>query len=134
MVRLRGHMRAHYIARWSKNTHSNLRKIAGRIAVAVREDTTRLAGEPMPRTLPDGSTFATGLRRVRRIHVDHSDTGSRSLVFDKGLQLSPRPPMQPSTHPFAHLDTLSDVRQVLQDYVAACALNSLGDDPCTNLV
>jgi hypothetical protein len=133
MVRLRGHMRAHYIAHWSKNTHPNLRKIAGRIAVAVREDTTRLAGEPMPQALPPLPADRAGLRGVRRIHID-GDAGSRSLVFDKGLQLSPRPPMQPGPHALAHLDTLSDVRQVLQDNVAATGVHGLGNDPCANLV
>jgi len=134
MVRLRGHMRAHYIARWSKDTYSNLRKIAGRIAVAVREDTTRLAGEPMPRTLPDGSTFATGLRGVRRIHIDHGDAGSPSLVFDKGLQLSPRPPMQTGPHSLSHPNTGANVRQVLQHDGAATRVHGLGNDPCANLV
>ena len=134
MVRLRGHMRAHYIARWSKNTHPNLRKIAGRIAVAVREDTTRLAGEPMFQALSPVAASRAGLRGVRRIHIDHGDAGSRRLVLDKGLQLSPRPPMQTGPHSFSHPNTGANVRQVLQHDGAATRVHGLGNDPCANLV
>jgi hypothetical protein len=134
MVRSRGHMRTHYIARWSENSRSNLRKIAGRIAVAVREDTTRFAGKPMPRTLAQLATDRTGLRCVRGVDVLHGNSERSSLVFDKGLQLSPRPTMESRSHPFAHLDTLADIGQVFQNNRTTFGLRRLSNDFGANLV
>lgn len=128
MVRLRGHMRTHYNARWSKSTYSNLRKIAGRIAVAVREDTTRFAGESMPRTFPKLTANRTRLRSVRRIDIVCGNPVRRSLVFNKRLQFSPGPAVQSRSHPLAHLDTVADVGQILQDNRAGARQDGLGYD------
>jgi hypothetical protein len=74
-------MRAHYLARWSKSTRSNLRQISSRIAVAVREDTTFLAREPMFRTRADSAAHAAGLRGVRRIDVEYRRHGEHRDVL-----------------------------------------------------
>ena len=129
MVRLlSGHMRTHYIARWSKSTHSNLREIAGRIAVAVREDTTRLAEKTMARTLPQFTARGAGLGRERRIEVDDCYPKRFGLVFDKLLQLGPGPPMQTRPHPLSHPNASSDVLEILQGNCAAAAGMGFGDD------
>ena len=129
MVRLlSGHMRTHYIARWSKSTHSNLREIAGRIAVAVREDTTRIAEKTMARTLPQFTARGAGLGRERRIEVDDCYPKRFGLVFDKLLQLGPGPPMQTRPHPLSHPNASSDVLEILQGNCAAAAGMGFGDD------
>lgn len=134
MVRSRGHMRTHYIARWSKNTHSNLRKIASRVAVAVREDTTYLTGEPMPQTLSTIPASRTGLRGIRRIHVADGNAGGLRFVFDKGLQLPPAPAMQARSQAFAHSNPIADVREVLQRNRSAAGVYGLGNDSSADLV
>jgi hypothetical protein len=131
---LGSHMRTHYVARWIESPRSNLRKIASRIAVAVREDTTHRAAEPVPRPLADLTASRTGLRRVRRVDVAHGDPECRSLILDKGLQLAPGPAVQSRSHPFAHPDARADVGQVLQDDRAAAGADGLGNDACADLV
>ena len=73
------------------------------------------------------STFATGLARVARVDLDHSDTMCLCLVLDKRVQLGKAPTMQASLVvnvlvllASAHLGGLSKVLEIFQDDSCPC--------------
>lgn len=129
-----GHMRAHYIARWSGSSHPKLRNVSSRIAVAVREASTYLAREPVFGSLTKIITPAARPRGVRRVDVRHGYSRSLRLVGNKPLQLPPRPPVQACAQALTHSNTRADVRQVLQYNRAATVFQGLPHDFCANLV
>lgn len=55
----------------------------------------------------------TGLRRVRRVDVDHPQARRFSLVLHKLLELKPCPTVQPGTDTLSGFDTLADIGQLL---------------------
>lgn len=79
----------------------------------MRPETTLIAHETMFETLPQRPATRARLAGVSRIDVFDRDAGRVRLVLDEGLQLPPRPAMQPGAHALARLDTAADMRQVL---------------------
>lgn len=130
----RHHMRTHYFARSMESTPRHLRDVPSRIAVAVREDTTFLAREPM---LPPGAEVAASracFGRESRIDVDDGETDCLRLVFDEGLKLSPGPTVQARSHALPSFDSGANVRQILHRDRAAAGLDRLRDDLGANLM
>jgi hypothetical protein len=129
-----GHMRAYYVARWNESTRSNLRDVPSRVAVAVGEDNTFLAREPVPPTGSELTAARTRSRRIRRIDVEHRYARAGGLVLDELLQLPPSPAMQARSNALAGLDPVADVGQVLQRNRTAAARCGFAHDRRADLV
>ena len=128
------HMRLHYSSRCDESTRRNLRDVSSRIAVAVREDSTDLAREPMPPTYPQLTAHAARLRGVRRIDVHHGESGTGSLILHKLLQLPPRPAVQPRAQALPGFDPCADMPQVLHSNRPAAAFQRFANDRGADLV
>ena len=70
-------------------------------------------------------TARTCQRCIRGTYVHHLYPLLLCFVFHKVLQLSPRPSMQPCSHPFIPLNSFSDIFQILQNDRFASRGNSL---------
>lgn len=116
-----GHIREHYVPRWSKISHSNLRQVSSRVAVAVREDTTYLAPETMLFPLSKRAARTTHARGVGGVYIFDSQPGPLSLVLNEGLQLPPSPSVQSGANSLAHTHAVSDISEVLHYYCRVTA-------------
>ena len=107
------HIRRIYSRPWQVGRLTNPGKVAACVQVAVRPETTFFADKTMANTRANGPATRTSFTGVSRVDVLHGNTGGLCLVFDKSLQLSECPTMQPSPHPVTSFDPVSDIGQIL---------------------
>lgn len=104
------------------------RNISGRVFVRIHAgETTARTGKPMLLTSATLTTDRASLRGVRRVDIYRANPCGVRLVFDKGLQLSPRPPMQPASDTFSGADAVADMCQVFQCNQAGICTNRFLD-------
>jgi hypothetical protein len=85
--------------------------IRRRIDVSVALASTR-TNEKMPFSRAKTVAARAGLAGVGGVDKNGTDANFLGLIGDKVLQLSPRPSVQPTPHPPARLDAVTDVGQV----------------------